>query len=104
MRRTRVDKAFSPGDIEKRIYAAWEAGNLKQAQSLQAHVHKFVDLVWMFGAPADVCKVVLSARLGVDCGRSIPPVNRLTDDQCKEVLRAAEKLGVTEQRKSRAAG
>ena len=86
------------------LYAAWEAGNLKLAESLQAQVRKYVDLVWMFGAPADVCKVVLSARLGVDCGRSIPPVNRLTDDQCKEVLRAAEKLGVTEQRQGRATG
>lgn len=84
------------------LYAAWESGNQKLAQSLQAEVRKYVDLVWMYGAPADVCKVVLSARLGVDCGRSIPPVNRLTDEQCKDVLRVAEKLGVTEQRKSRA--
>jgi dihydrodipicolinate synthase/N-acetylneuraminate lyase len=84
------------------LYTAWESGNQKLAQSLQAEVRKYVDLVWMYGAPADVCKVVLSARLGVDCGRSIPPVNRLTDEQCKDVLRVAEKLGVTEQRKSRA--
>jgi len=47
---------------------------------------------------------VLSARLGVDCGHSIPPVNRLTDEQRREVLRAAEALGVTAQRKSRAVG
>ncbi|MEO8005830.1 MAG: dihydrodipicolinate synthase family protein [Betaproteobacteria bacterium] len=86
------------------LFTAWESGNQKLAQSLQAEVRKFVDLVWMYGAPADVCKVVLSARLGVDCGRSIPPVNRLTDEQCKDVLRVAEKLGVTEQRKGRAVG
>ncbi len=86
------------------LFTAWESGNQKLAQSLQAEVRKYVDLVWMYGAPADVCKVVLSARLGVDCGRSIPPVNRLTDEQCKDVLRVAEKLGVTEQRKSRAVG
>lgn len=83
------------------LYNAWESGNQKLAQSLQAEVRKYVDLVWMYGAPADVCKVVLSARLGVDCGRSIPPVNRLTDDQRKDVLRAADALGVTAQRKSR---
>jgi dihydrodipicolinate synthase/N-acetylneuraminate lyase len=86
------------------LFTAWESGDQKLAQSLQAEVRKYVDLVWMYGAPADVCKVVLSARLGVDCGRSIPPVNRLTDEQIKDVLRVAEKLGVTEQRKSRAVG
>ena len=68
---------------------------MKLAQSLQDEVRKYVDLVWMFGAPADVCKAVLSARLGVDCGHSIPPVNRLTDEQRREVLRAAEALGLT---------
>ena len=84
------------------LFAAWEAGNMKLAQSLQDGVRKYVDLVWMFGAPADVCKTVLSARLGVDCGRSIPPVNRLTDEQRREVLRAAEALGViTPRRKAR---
>ena len=76
------------------LFAAWEAGDMKQAKLLQDGVRKFVDLVWMFGAPADVCKTVLSARLGVDCGRSIPPVNRLTDEQRRDVLRAAEALGV----------
>jgi hypothetical protein len=49
----------------------------------------------MFNAPPDVCKVVLSARLSVDCGRSIPPVNRLSDEERREVLRVADSLGVT---------
>jgi dihydrodipicolinate synthase/N-acetylneuraminate lyase len=86
------------------LFAAWEAGNMKLAQSLQDGVRKYVDLVWMFGAPADVCKTVLSARLGVDCGHSIPPVNRLSDEQRREVLRAAETLGVTKPRRGRVAG
>jgi dihydrodipicolinate synthase/N-acetylneuraminate lyase len=86
------------------LFAAWEAGDMKLAQSLQDGVRKYVDLVWMFGAPADVCKTVLSARLGVDCGHSIPPVNRLTGDQQREVLRAAEALGVITPRRSRAMG
>jgi hypothetical protein len=71
---------------------------MKLAQSLQDGVRKYVDLVWMFNAPADVCKTVLSARLDIDCGRSIPPVNRLTDEQRREVLRVAEGLGVTRHR------
>jgi dihydrodipicolinate synthase/N-acetylneuraminate lyase len=77
------------------LYSAWKAGNLARALELQAGIRKFVDLVWMFNAPPDVCKVVLSARLGVDCGRSIPPVNRLSDEERREVLRVAESLGVT---------
>lgn len=76
------------------LYAAWEAGDLKRAKALQDVVHKFQALVWKFGAPADTCKAVLSARLGVDCGRSVPPVNRLTDEQRQEVLRIAETLGL----------
>jgi len=87
-----------------KLFAAWEAGDIKLAQSLQDEVHKFVDLVWMFGAPADVCKTVLTARLGVDCGHSIPPVNRLTDEQRREVLRAAEALGVITPPRKRAVG
>jgi dihydrodipicolinate synthase/N-acetylneuraminate lyase len=86
------------------LYDAWESGNLERAKALQNGVRKYVDLVWMFNAPADVCKAVLSARLGIDCGRSIPPVNRLTDEQKSEVLRTADALGVTgkQERKRRA--
>jgi len=77
------------------LFAAWEAGDLKRARALQDQVHHFQALVWKFGAPADTCKAVLSARLGVDCGRSVPPVNRLTEEQRREVLRIAETLGLT---------
>jgi dihydrodipicolinate synthase/N-acetylneuraminate lyase len=80
------------------LHNAWQAGDLPRAQALQAGVRKYVDLVWMFDAPPDVCKTVLSARLGIDCGRSIPPVNRLTDEQRAQVLRTAESLGVTTRR------
>ena len=83
------------------LYTAWKAGDLARAQALQAGIRKFIDLVWMFNAPADVCKVVLSARLGVDCGRSIPPVNRLNEEERQEVLRVAESLGVTNNTTSR---
>jgi len=79
------------------LYNAWKSGDSARAQQLQNEIRQFIDLVWMFGAPPDVCKVVLSARLGVDCGRSIPPVNRLTEDERREVLRVAESLGVNRQ-------
>jgi dihydrodipicolinate synthase/N-acetylneuraminate lyase len=77
------------------LFKAWEAGDIAMAKALQDQVRKYVDLVWMFNAPADVSKTVLSARLGIDCGRSVPPVNRLTEEQRREVLRVAESLGLT---------
>lgn len=77
------------------LYDAWKRGDMARAQALQDEVRPFVDLVWMYGAPAHVCKVVLSARLGMDCGRPIPPVNRLNDEEQRDVLRVAEALGVT---------
>lgn len=77
------------------LFAAWEKGDLARAKTLQDGVRKYVQLVWMFGAPAHVCKVVLSARLGIDCGRPIPPVNALDDDETQEVLRSARSLGLT---------
>ena len=86
------------------LYRAWKAGDLARAQSLQENVRQYVDLVWMFHAMADVCKVVLSERLGIDCGRAIPPVNSLSDDERREVVRVAESLGVTKRRAPRPAG
>lgn len=80
------------------LHAAWEAGDLARAQALQAGVRPFVDLVWMYGAPAHVCKVVLSARLGIDCGRPTAPVNTLSADEQREVLRVAESLGLAARR------
>jgi len=74
------------------LFGAWEAGDLKRAQALQDGVRKINDLVWMFGAPVHVCKVVLSARLDVDCGRPVAPVNSLTADEQREVLRVAKSL------------
>jgi dihydrodipicolinate synthase/N-acetylneuraminate lyase len=86
------------------LFEAWEAGDLARARSLQDGVRKYVDLVWMYGAPAHVCKTVLSARLGLDCGRPIPPVNTLTDDEQREVLKVAQALGLTQPRAARARG
>lgn len=77
------------------LYDAWKRGDMPRAQALQDAIRPYVDLVWMYGAPAHVCKVVLSARLGIDCGSTIPPVNRLNADEQREVLRVATALGLT---------
>jgi N-acetylneuraminate lyase len=76
------------------LYRAWQSGDFARAQALQHQVRLYVDLAWMFSAMADVCKVVLSARLGVDCGRSIAPVNRLNDEEKSQVLKAAQSIGL----------
>lgn len=79
------------------LHAAWKAGDFARAQALQDGVRPLVDLVWMYYAFPDICKLVLSRRLGIDCGRSIPPVNRLSEEEQREVMRVAESLGVTRQ-------
>ncbi len=78
------------------LYAAWSRGDMARAQELQDSVGEIVDVVRMFGAPSDVTKAILSERLGIDCGRSIPPVERLTDEQREQVLARARALGLTE--------
>lgn len=79
------------------LFAAWERGDMARAQELQDGVPEIVNIVRMFGAASDVTKAILSERLGIDCGRSIPPNNRLTDEERSAVLKAARELGLTEQ-------
>jgi N-acetylneuraminate lyase len=81
------------------LFAAWERGDIARAQELQNGVKEIVDLVRMFESAPHVCKAVLSERLGIDCGRPIPPVNSLTDEEKAEVLRIARELGLTQARK-----
>lgn len=73
---------------------AWERGDLEAAQRLQDGTKKIVDVVRMFGAPAAVTKMILSERLGIDCGRPIPPVMDLTEEQRPVVLAAAREVGL----------
>lgn len=80
------------------LYRAWLAGDITRAKALQDDVRKYVDLVWMFNAMADVCKVVLTERLGVDYGRSIPPLNRLSPEEKAVVLSRAKAIDVHRKR------
>ena len=76
------------------LFDAWERGDMETASRLQDEVVKIVDIVRMFGAPAAVTKLILSERLGIDCGRPIPPVADLTDEQRVVVLDAARDAGL----------
>jgi dihydrodipicolinate synthase/N-acetylneuraminate lyase len=78
------------------LFNAWERGEMETAQRLQDGVAPIVDIVRMFGAPAAVTKLILSERLGVDCGRPIPPVADLTDEQRRIVLATARQAGLLE--------
>ncbi len=76
------------------MYDAWESGDMETAQRLQDATKQIVDVVRMFGAPAGVTKMILSERLGIDCGRPIPPVMNLTDEQRPIVMAAAKEVGL----------
>jgi dihydrodipicolinate synthase/N-acetylneuraminate lyase len=76
------------------LHDAWERGDLATAQRLQDGAKQIVDVVRMFGAPAAVTKMILSERLGIDCGIPIPPVANLTDEQRPMVMAAAKEAGL----------
>ena len=78
------------------LYDAWERGDMETAQRLQDGVLEIVNVVRMFDAPAAVTKLILTERLGIDCGRPIPPVTDLTDEQRLVVLAAARNAGLLE--------
>ena len=78
------------------LYDAWERGDIETAQRLQHGVLEIVNVVRMFDAPAAVTKLILTERLGIDCGRPIPPVTDLTDEQRLVVLAAARNAGLLE--------
>ncbi len=76
------------------LFDAWERGDLDTAPRLQDGVVEIVDIIKMFGAPAAVTKLILTERLGIDCGRPIPPVQDLNDEQRSIVLAAAGEAGL----------
>jgi dihydrodipicolinate synthase/N-acetylneuraminate lyase len=80
------------------LFRSWERGDMARAQELQDGVGAIVKLVRMYESAPHVCKAILSERIGIDCGRPIPPVNSLTDEEKAEVLRVARSLGVTKRR------
>jgi len=75
------------------LYNSWVNGDIDRAKELQEVASKIVEVVKMFGAPAAVCKTILSERLGIDCGDAIAPVPSLSDSQKTEVLKAAKAIG-----------
>jgi dihydrodipicolinate synthase/N-acetylneuraminate lyase len=80
--------------LYRELFDAWERGDLATAMERQRETRAVVDLVVMFGAASHIAKAVVGARVGIDCGESRPPVNRLTSEEKQIVLGKARELGL----------
>ena len=76
------------------IWEAYQAGDLPRAQAAQDHATDVTNLVRQFGLHSTT-KVVLSERLGIDCGDPRRPGLPLTEEQRTQVLTRAAELGLT---------
>jgi dihydrodipicolinate synthase/N-acetylneuraminate lyase len=76
------------------IWNAYQAGDLQRAQAAQEQATEVTNLVRQFGLHATT-KVVLSERLGIDCGDPRPPGFPLTKSQRQHVLKRAAELGLS---------
>ena len=76
------------------LYDAWKTGDLDTTKTKQREIQAIVDLTWRYDAVSDVGKAILGQRLGIDCGRAIRPNNRLTSDQCRDVIDTATSMGL----------
>ena len=76
------------------LFAAWQAGDIETARARQKSIQAIVDLTEQFDAVSHVGKTILGARVGIDCGPSILPNNRLTSAQGKIILEHAQALGL----------
>jgi N-acetylneuraminate lyase len=77
------------------IWNAYQAGDLKRAEHAQDRATEVTNLVRRFGLHATT-KVLLSARLGIDCGNPRLPGLPLTAEQRQQVLKRAAELGLTQ--------
>jgi dihydrodipicolinate synthase/N-acetylneuraminate lyase len=76
------------------IWQAYQAGDLKRAEAAQDRATEVTNLVRQFGLHTTT-KVVIGARLGMDCGDPRPPGLPLTASQRQQVLARAAALGLT---------
>lgn len=74
------------------LYKAWIAGDLDTAREKQDEITKKVSVLKSYNSAADASKTLLSEILEIDCGRSILPNRRLTDEERKELLSRAKKV------------
>ncbi len=76
------------------LWNAYQDGDLPRAQAAQEQATEVTNLVRQFGLHSTT-KVVLSERLGIDCGDPRPPGLPLTAAQRTQVLTRVAELGLT---------
>lgn len=75
------------------LWRAWQSGDLASAQAAQEHASQVADLVKPFKFHA-IAKVVIGARLGIDCGDPRPPGQALSADERMELLAKVREMGL----------
>jgi dihydrodipicolinate synthase/N-acetylneuraminate lyase len=84
---------FAP-ELWVEIWDAYQAGDWKRAEAAQDRASEATMLVRQFGLHA-TAKVILSERLGIDCGDPRPPGLPLKPEQRAQVLAKMEEMGLT---------
>lgn len=75
------------------LWQAYQAGDLVKAQAAQEYASQVADLVQPFKFHA-IAKVVIGARLGIDCGTSRAPGQPLTAGERAELMGKIAELGL----------
>lgn len=75
------------------LWKAYQAGDIKSAEAAQQTGAELYDIVQEFGFPVSL-KVLLSERLGIECGDPRPPGTPLTPDRRKALWKKASDLGL----------
>lgn len=83
---------FAP-ELWLEIWDAYKAGDIKRAEAAQDRASEATMLVREFGLHP-TAKVILSERLGIDCGDPRAPGQPLNKEQQAIVLRRAEEMGI----------
>ena len=76
------------------LHNYWKKGDIESAKKIQSQLPEIVSLTRMFGTPSDNTKIILSERIGIDCGVSIPPKKTLNENERKIVLEKANELNL----------
>ena len=78
------------------IWDAYQQGDLRRAEAAQVRASELLDLVLMIeGKYHAITKVVISERLGIDCGDPRPPALPLTPEQRAQVKERVAELGLS---------
>jgi dihydrodipicolinate synthase/N-acetylneuraminate lyase len=80
-------------EIWVEIYDAWKAGDMDKARAAQQRAADIKFWVRKYGQPATQ-KLVLSEKLGIQCGEPRLPIAPLSDTEKTEVLAGAKDFGM----------